>query len=215
MTATLLCLCSLEVLFSVCHGFVPRNLQTLNRHTAGRTQVLGAAPLVEPDMEEAAPPQVFATGYSQALELATAIHEATDMALEALPLPIKAEHNSIVHQIDLAVISVSSLYDGSASPSEVVPTLLEAASGYGKGILNVVGCTNGGFISSLANAEFSTPASDIVGDDDGETTVKACRPMEREGVPGVTVTLAILPDVKVKVRKCNNFKLIWRPRRYF
>jgi hypothetical protein len=122
-------------------------------------------------------PLVFASGYSQAVEMTVALQEAVDMALEALP-------SAVLDKIDLAFVSVSSLYDGKSKPSEVVPTVLHAAPG----IQNLIGCTNGGFISSLANLDY-TPES------------PACRPMEREGVPGVTVTLMALPDVSVSVSR--------------
>jgi len=120
-------------------------------------------------------PLVVASGYSQAIEMTTALEEAVDMALEALP-------RSALDKIDLAVVSVSSLYDGNAKPSDVVPTVLQAAPG----IQNLIGCTNGGFISSLANLDYKPESP-------------ACRPIEREGVPGVTVTFMILPDVSVSV----------------
>lgn len=120
-------------------------------------------------------PLVFSSGYSQAIEMTTALQEAVDMALEALPRNTR-------DKIDLAVVSVSSLYDGNARPSDVVPTVLEASPG----VQNLIGCTNGGFISSLANLDYTPGAP-------------ACRPIEREGVPGVTVTFMVLPDVSVSV----------------
>jgi hypothetical protein len=150
-------------------------------------------------------PQVFATGYSQAMDMKEAIQEATDMALQALPRP------SSTTKIDLAIISVSSLYDGNTSPSEVVPTILEAASKYGQGIQHLVGSTSGGFVSSRANLDeqkqqqpVTTTEQPSVGDtnDDSENQeamVRSCLPIEREGVPGVSVTLCVLPDVQVKV----------------
>lgn len=145
--------------------------------TSGRKDVLTMlrASLSSSKDDAMVEPQVLASGYSQAIEMVTALEEAVDMALEALP-------SAALDKIDLAVVSVSSLYDGNASPSEVVPTLLKEAPG----IQNVIGCTSGGFISSLANFDYSPDAP-------------ACRPIEREGVPGVTVTLMVLPDVNLKV----------------
>lgn len=134
-------------------------------------------------------PQVLAAGYSQAINMNEALQEATEMALQALP---KAKKNS---KIDLAVVSVSSLYDGNASPSDVVPTVVEAASTYGKGIENLVGSTAGGFISSAANLDGEVLADD----DEDERIARGCLPIEGEGVPGVSVTLCVLPDVTVKV----------------
>jgi hypothetical protein len=164
----LLCLLRLPVVL----GFVTLS----SRHAP-----LGGPPLCSlssPDVE----PQIFASGYSQAIEMTTALQEAVDMALEALP-------SAALDKIDLAFVSVSSLYDGNASPSDVVPTVLEAAPG----IQNLIGCTSGGFISSLANLDHTQDSP-------------ACRPIEREGVPGVTVTLMVLPDVSVTVsRTCCMF----------
>ena len=150
-------------------------------------------------------PQVMTTGYSQAPELVTAIREATDMALEALP-PIITDEDKTTKKIDLAIVSVSSLYDGNSSPSDVVPTLLEAASSYGQGIQHLVGSYSGGFISSLSNRNYldqlkeAKSASSAIDDEEGgEANVCACQVMEREGVPGISVVLAVLPDVKIKV----------------
>jgi hypothetical protein len=147
-------------------------------------------------------PQVLATGYSQAMDMKEAIQEATDMALRALP------RASSTTKIDLAIISVSSLYDGNTSPSEVVPTILEAASTYGQGIRHLVGSTSGGFVSSRANLDeqqqqpvTTTEQPTSVGDtnDDSQNQERFCLPIEKEGVPGVSVTLCVLPDVQVKV----------------
>lgn len=149
-------------------------------------------------------PQVLATGYSQAINMKEAIEEATDMALEALPKAI-----SDSSKIDLAIISVSSLYDGNASPSEVVPTVLKAASSYGKGIQHLVGSTSGGLVSSMANSNNEPVAKakssvgekkDKISSEEKEDIVRSCVPIECEGVPAVSVTLCILPDVQVKVR---------------
>jgi hypothetical protein len=141
-------------------------------------------------------PQVLATGYSQAMELTEAIQEATDMALQALPVA------SADSKIDLCIVSVSSLYDGNVSPSIVVPTILQAASKYGQGIQHLVGSTNGGFISSVANLERPPTA---MAQDDEENVARACRPTEREGVPGVSVSFGILPDVELKVSSSGGF----------
>ena len=150
---------------SVIHAFVTQSSCPVQR--VAHPMFAGSLSEVEP--------LVFASGYSQAIEMTTALQEAVDMALEALPLTAR-------DKIDLAVVSVSSLYDGNAKPSDVVPTVLQASPG----IQNLIGCTNGGFISSLANLDY-TPES------------PACRPIEREGVPGVTVTFMVLPDVSVSV----------------
>ena len=134
-------------------------------------------------------PQVFASGYSPKLDLHEAIQEATEVALQALPKPTEDA------TIDLGFITVSSLYDGQSQPSIVVPAVLSSASVYGKGIQNLIGCTTGGIIASTANYDVSM---DNV--DDDTVQPRACTTLESEGVPGVSVTLALLPDVNVKVR---------------
>lgn len=151
------------------------------------------------------PPQVLASGYSQDMDMVVALKEAVDMALAALPTP---DENST---IDLAIVSVSSLYDGKASPSLVVPTILNAARRYGMGVQHLVGSTIGGWISSRANPDFdlggggkSTTKSvrDVADkDDENETSgnpLRACTPLEQEGVPGVSIVFCLLPDVKVR-----------------
>jgi small ligand-binding sensory domain FIST len=132
-------------------------------------------------------PQVFASGYSPQLDLLVAIQEATEIALQALPKP---EGKDVA--IDLAVVTVSSLYDGQSQPSIVVPAVLQSAAVYGKGIQNLVGCTTGGIVASVANIDNVSS--------DKEVQPKACSTIESEGVPGVSVTLCLLPDVNVKVR---------------
>ena len=119
-------------------------------------------------------PQVFSAGFSPKLNLLEALQEATNAALRQLP-PGGS-------RIDLCIVSVSSLYDGQASPTIVVPTILNAASVYGAGIQNLIGCTAAGIISSM-------PANGSNG---------IVLPIEAEGVPGVSVTLCLLPDVQLK-----------------
>lgn len=153
-------------------------------------------------------PQVLASGFSQNMDLLEAIQEASDMALSALP-PANDDGSS---KIDLAVVSISSLYDGSASPATVVPGFLEATKSYGKGIQYLIGSSNGGYISSMANLEYTTTSTassgDQRGDDDekDEKALRACTPVEQEGVPGVSVVYCILPDVDVKV--CVSFLFV-------
>lgn len=138
-------------------------------------------------MSESSPedPQVLASGYSEAMTLGDAIQEAMAMAMQALPKATSPDS-----KIDLAIVSTSSLYDGSASPSEVVPAVLRAAETYGKGIQTLVGSTSGGFVSSRSNMEATK---------DKNGMLRSCFPVEREGVPGVSVVLCLLPDVTVKV----------------
>lgn len=134
-------------------------------------------------------PQVFASGYSPKLDLHEAIQEATASALQALPKPIDKDSC-----IDLALITISSLYDGQSQPSIVVPAVLSSASVYGNGVQNLIGCTTGGIIASTANLDSTAK------EDSEEVQPRACTTIESEGVPGVSVTLCLLPDVNVKVR---------------
>jgi small ligand-binding sensory domain FIST len=134
----------------------------------------------------AADPQVFGTGYSANPGLLEAIQEATDQALSLLP-PVHSSQREA--QIDLAIVSISSLYDGQASPSIVVPAVLSSANVYGKGVQHLVGCTAGGIISSTPQSAY--PQKDGVN--------RECKPIETEGLPGVSVTLALLPGVYLKV----------------
>lgn len=131
---------------------------------------------------------MFASGYSPQLDLLEAIQEATEIALQALPKP--GEHTAI----DLALITVSSLYDGQSQPSVVVPAVLRSASVYGRGVQNLVGCTTGGIVTSVANLDMPQTS-----DNDDEVQPKACSTVESEGVPGVSVTLGLLPNVNIKV----------------
>ena len=154
-------------------------------------------------------PQVLATGYSQQMELSEAIKEAMEIALQALP---DASNNPNA-QIDLAIISISSLYDGNSSPSTVVPACLDIASSYGRGIQHLVGSSVGGIVSSVSNMDDGDASyqEEVEGDDDDEDDddndkpprTRTCTPAELEGVPGVSVMLAILPDVNLKVRILN------------
>ena len=133
-------------------------------------------------------PQVVASGYSPQLDLLEAIQEATNIALQALPKP---EQDAA---IDLALITVSSLYDGQSQPSVVVPAVLRSASVYGTGVQNLIGCTTGGIVASVANLDMPQTT-----DNHNEVQPKACSTVESEGVPGVSVTLCLLPNVTVKV----------------
>lgn len=129
-------------------------------------------------------PQVLSSGYSQDMNMKTAIEEAVGMALSALPKAI-----SPAARIDLAIVSVSSLYDGNASPSDVVPTIIKSAETYGQGIQTLIGSSSGGFVSSRPNIDDGNESNGMI---------RSCIPIEREGVPGVSVTLCVLPDVNVK-----------------
>ena len=165
-------------------------------------------------------PQVFATGYSNNPDLHAALQQAVNSALAALPpldgAEAEATRGRSDAKIDLAFVTASSLYN--ASPATVVPAVLSIASVYGQGIDKLVGCTSGGTISSVvggdeggASAAAATTASQSTGQGQGAAAaapdaaaaaaataaVRECLPVETEGVPGVSVTLALLPDVDV------------------
>lgn len=143
-------------------------------------------------------PQVLASGFSQNMDMVEALQEAVKIALASLPPPDKNA------RIDLAVVSVSSLYDGNTSPSLVVPTILETVSSYGTGIQNIVGSTCGGFICStssyvkdLTKMEQNNDDGDVNNSNE-EKSARVCLPVEREGVPGVSIVLCLLPDVQLR-----------------
>mmetsp|Transcript_6016 Transcript_6016/g.12905 ORF Transcript_6016/g.12905 Transcript_6016/m.12905 type:complete len:499 (+) Transcript_6016:215-1711(+) len=130
-------------------------------------------------------PQVFSTGYSSDPDLAVAVQEAAMAALRGLP---SAPDGSPT--VDLAMVTVSSVYDTEYSPSIVVPTLIgavrggggdEAANYYRGGVLHVVGATAAGIVST-----------------------KEGEPVESEGARGASVTLALLPDVRIRTFHLEN-----------
>ena len=152
-------------------------------------------------------PQVFATGYSSNPDLHTALQQAVSSALAALP-PLDPDVPNDGVGIDLAFVTASSLY--SASPATIVPAVLGMASVYGSGVDKLVGCTSGGMISSVSNAADANVDTDMSGPgrgrsdnrEDASSTsavapVRECIPVETEGILGVSVTLALLPDVDV------------------
>ena len=181
---------------------LPKSLRNVNRSfLSSNDELVGATatadaknyPLTAPDE-----PQVLASGFSQNMGMLEALKEAVEMAMASLPPPTEGS------SIDLAVVSVSSLYDGNASPSLVVPTILATASTYGNGIQNIVGSTCGGFIGSTRLFNDDTTVGEHNDgnadseDREKEDTVRACLPIEREGVPGVSIVLSLLPDVQLR-----------------
>ncbi len=125
-------------------------------------------------------PQVMASGFSNLGDLQAALGDAFRSAMEKIP--------STAKQIDFVMVAVSSLYDGSsgATPiTAVVPILLQkAVHDYNVEIINLIGCTSSGLLSSL-----SSP-----GDDKSSSTT-----IETEDAMGVVITLCILPEVEVMV----------------
>lgn len=169
-------ICLLYILASASIGslaFAPQSNLGVGRHATS----LFASP-------SSSDPQVIATGYSADDDMVEAIRAATELALQALPAPTSDDSGSSPSKIDLAVIFVSSLYDGTFSPTTIVPTLLEAGSSYGQGIQHVIGSTAGGIVGSMAATSASASA--------------VCRPVELEGTLGVSVSLFQLPDVELQ-----------------
>mmetsp|Transcript_19627 Transcript_19627/g.41311 ORF Transcript_19627/g.41311 Transcript_19627/m.41311 type:complete len:1038 (-) Transcript_19627:2563-5676(-) len=175
---------------------------TDDNSTSSSTTITSTATDDENDIATTAEnqPQVMTSGFSQNMDMMEALQEAVEMALASLPPPLK---NS---GIDLAVVSVSSLYDGNASPSLVVPTILAAASSYGAGVRHLIGSTCGGFIGSSRTAggqsveeeEANDYGSGDENDDNKKKIPRSCLPVEREGVPGVSIVLCLLPDVQLR-----------------
>lgn len=148
-------------------------------------------------------PQVFATGYSSNPDLLEAITIAVKNALQNLPPPLENHPDPENDKIDLALITISSLYDNQSVPmSTVVPTLLTTAEneygligGQGE-IRNVIGCTAAGIVS------WDSGLINYVQGADGNNEATLGLPpkvIESEGIPGVSVTLAKLPDVELKL----------------
>lgn len=158
------------------------NVRSVSTLPGTKSDVSSTSRFASPD-----DPQVFGTGYSAKADLLEALQEATDNAIQSLPKSTDPETG-----IDLAIITISSLYDGQTSPSVIVPAVLSSASVYGKGIQHLVGCTAGGIVSSVTNFDMQEKGGLW------SKPPQACFPVESEGIPAVSVTLALLPDVDIK-----------------
>ncbi|GAX10963.1 indole-3-glycerol phosphate synthase [Fistulifera solaris] len=132
-------------------------------------------------------PMAMSTGHSSHSNLVEALQEAVTMALRSLP--IATEDQPL--KVDLAMVSVSSLYDGGTQqPSTLtVPTILAAASAYNVQIQNLIG-------SSVAGCIGSAPAVQTA--DQPNIIIQACDTVEYEGIPAVIITMAIFPDTTVR-----------------
>ena len=117
------------------------SLGTLLQSTLADTKTLTSASASASNDDPS--PQVWSSGYSPKADFLEAVQEATEIAMAGLPKGGA--------KIDLALVSVSSLYDGQASPAILVPAVVSTASTYGSGIQNLIGCTTGGIISSVRN----------------------------------------------------------------
>ena len=144
-------------------------------------------------------PQVFSNGYSDDPDLTVAILKATESALARLPSRASSKSNAKT-MIDFGMVFVSSLYDASASV--VVPTVLATVqgdfeAGYVDGIKCLIGCSAAGVIGSHRNANSGGGADGTDIDGENECAIPAIKTIENENTHGVTVTLALLPDIEV------------------
>lgn len=132
-------------------------------------------------LEERAP-IAFASGHSSNVNLLDAIQEATTEAIKALPPPMEIEQQQPKRRVDLALVAVSSLYDGGSQPpaTTVVPSVLAAAARTdGVVIDHLIGSSVAGCISSTVSLD--------------PRTTGACQPVEYERLPAVSVTLCQIP----------------------
>ena len=141
-------------------------------------------------------PQVFSSGHSTKTNLVEALQEAVQQAMMGIPTSSSNQNN-----IDLALVSVSSLYDSNNAATVVVSTLCETVQQmYGKHIQHLIGSSVAGCIggttttttTSSTNARSSLDISTS-----SSTAVPVVVPIESESVPSVTVTLALLPDTRI------------------
>ena len=127
-------------------------------------------------------PQMFSSGYSTNANLLEALKEAVTMAAQGLA-PDPNGRN-----VDLCLVSVSSLYDGGPilPASATVPAVVAAARANQLEIQHMLGCSVAGVIGSSSSSSSA-----------GTATTTACRPVELEGQPAVAVTLCVLPDCQL------------------
>jgi hypothetical protein len=155
-----------------------------------------------------AQPHVFATGFSNKMELSDALEEALDTAMKGLP-EADEEGSVTSNNIDLAMVIVSSMYDGQSSSSskpinKVPPYVVERSQAcFGRSISHLVGCTTGGIISSSLNWDKTPTSTKSTGKADKDATVNAALPVESEGTVGVSITLIQLPGVSIAVSYCQ------------
>lgn len=142
-------------------------------------------------------PQVWSAGYSTKTDLVEALEEAVAMAVTSLPVVTEQDQlqGLSAHKIDVAVVSISSLYDGGKhNPVHtVIPIVMEAAAALYGPIQHLVGCSSAGVISSSSQA---TGASN-------SKNGSQCKAVEWEGLPAVSVTLGIVPDTTIATFSCT------------
>ena len=142
-------------------------------------------------------PIVFASGSSTQPNLVAALEEAVDQAVAALPASCA--------QLDLAWISISSLYDGAVGggmgASVVIPTIVQALERqHNIRLQHLIGSSVAGCVTSRASVPTRTA---VITSGSGSSTpsssadTQACLPTEYESVPAVSLTVAVLPDTHV------------------
>ena len=149
-------------------------------------------------------PQVFSSGYSDDPDLTVALLKATEAALARLPKSSSLD-SMVEKKIDFGMVFVSSLYDASASA--VIPTILATVqgnyeAGYVDGVRCIIGCSAAGLIGStrynnIAAADSVSSSSANGEEDESDRAMPSIQTIENETSQGVTVTLALLPDVEM------------------
>jgi indole-3-glycerol phosphate synthase len=163
------------------HAFTNTQQRTAASQQRALRRSLALAPLFESTSDR---PQVFSSGYSTKGNLVEALQEAVQMAVEGLPTSGGGDNVDI----DLGLVFVSSLYDVGTHPpaTTVIPTILEAVrEAYPGGALQeLIGCSAAGTLGSAYEM-------------DGPIISNMVATTELEGIPAVTLTLAMLPDTQV------------------
>jgi indole-3-glycerol phosphate synthase len=161
------------------------------------------------DKDTTASPQVWSAGYSTKTDLVEALEEAVAMAVASLPVLTEQDQLSLQNQIDVAVVSISSLYDGGKhNPvNTVIPVVTDAAAALYGPIQHLVGCSSAGVISSSATGKSNTARASGAGSNGASQSARgqksACRAVEWEGLPAVSVTLGIVPDTNIATFACT------------
>jgi indole-3-glycerol phosphate synthase len=132
-------------------------------------------------------PQAVATGYSQNPDMILAIQEASQSALASLPPRAN---------ISLAIVHVSSIYDGQHSPTQVVPTIVQLCREKGHEVQTLIGCYAGGLIGTTHSGSGSN------GDGDGDggpiTITRGPSTVESEGVAAIAISFLVLPSTTIR-----------------
>jgi indole-3-glycerol phosphate synthase len=163
-----------------------KEANTFPHHLSQQSKRYLSARTFSTDNMDLRQPMAMSTGQSSNSNLVEAVQEAVTMALRSLPTATEDQPL----KVHLAMVSVSSLYDGGTQqPSTLtVPTILASASSHNVHIEHLIG-------SSVAGCIGSTPA---VRTADHPNVIQACDTVEYEGIPAVIITMAIFPDTTVR-----------------